>query len=297
MRPMTIARRTSPRSCRRSPVLSAYSLRADRAGRRRLRGFRRWRAVELDFVNSVAPPKALFFPPRQTLFHIEGTRTPALQRRRPGSRSPSSACAPATQRALAFLDRFFAGRGFEDETVVSRIRPSLMMTLACRHAGPGLFLRLLRGWAVAHHRIRHPVHRPRRRACWPTSRPPRATRRSQARPRSSGPPGPGDLESRSRQVGEDGRAVRAAFVHRGRHQAHLARQGPAGEVGTVGRGLPGLRRLLLRVPDLLVLHRAGPAGPRRRTVRPRARRGTPASTRVSRARPRATTRGPRRPSG
>ena len=95
--------------------------------------------VELDFVNSVAPPKTLYFPARQTLFHIEGTRNPALQAPPAGKPVAIFGMRSCDATGTAFLDRFFAGRGFEDEAVVSRIRPSLMMTLACHTPGPDCF--------------------------------------------------------------------------------------------------------------------------------------------------------------
>jgi sulfhydrogenase subunit beta (sulfur reductase) len=95
--------------------------------------------VELDFVNSVAPPKTLFFPARETLFHIEGTRHPAIQS--PPVEQPIAIFGMRSCDATGtvFLDRFFAGRGFEDDTVVARIRSSLTMTLACHTPGPDCF--------------------------------------------------------------------------------------------------------------------------------------------------------------
>ena len=40
---------------------------------------------------------------------------------------------------LAFLEKFFAGRGFEDDTILERIGSALTMTLACREPGPDCF--------------------------------------------------------------------------------------------------------------------------------------------------------------
>ena len=95
--------------------------------------------VELDFVNSVAPPKALFFPARETLFHIEGARRPSLQAPPAGKPIAIFGMRSCDAAGTAFLDRFFAGRGFEDETVVSRIGSSLTMTLSCHTPGPDCF--------------------------------------------------------------------------------------------------------------------------------------------------------------
>jgi sulfhydrogenase subunit beta (sulfur reductase) len=95
--------------------------------------------VDLDFVNSVAPPKTLFFPARETLFHIEGSRRPVLQS--PPADKPVAIFGMRSCDATgtAYLERFFAGRGFEDESVVSRIRMSLTMTLSCHTPGPDCF--------------------------------------------------------------------------------------------------------------------------------------------------------------
>ena len=95
--------------------------------------------VELEFVNTVVPPKTAFFPARETLFHIEGARHPALQA--PPVEKPIAIFGVRSCDATGttFLERFFAGRGFEDETVVARIRAALTMTLACHTPGPDCF--------------------------------------------------------------------------------------------------------------------------------------------------------------
>jgi ferredoxin len=95
--------------------------------------------VELDFVNTIVPPKTLFFAARETLFHIEGARRPTLQA--PPVEKPIAIFGVRSCDATgtAFLERFFAGRGFEDDTIVARIRAALTMTLACHAPGPDCF--------------------------------------------------------------------------------------------------------------------------------------------------------------
>ncbi len=101
--------------------------------------------VALDFVNSVVPPKMLFFPARETLFHIEGLRSVAtrLQPCAPPA-PPDKPLAIFGLRScdvtgLAFLEKFFAGRGFEDDTILARMRSALTMTLACHEPGANCF--------------------------------------------------------------------------------------------------------------------------------------------------------------
>jgi len=92
-----------------------------------------------DFVNSAVPPKNYFLPSRETLLHIRGTRRPALQP--PAADMPLAffGMRSCDATGMAFLERFFAGRGFEDEAVVGRIRSALTMTLACHTPGPDCF--------------------------------------------------------------------------------------------------------------------------------------------------------------
>ena len=102
--------------------------------------------VDLDFVNTVVPPKMLFFPARETLFHIEGLRRPSLSVGA-GLQSCATVAKPfaifglrsCDATGLAFLEKFFAGRGFEDDTTLARIRSALTMTLACREPGADCF--------------------------------------------------------------------------------------------------------------------------------------------------------------
>ncbi len=95
--------------------------------------------IAWNFVNTVIPPKGLFFVPRETLFHIEGTRRPSLRVPEPGRPIAIFGMRSCDATGLAFLDRFFAGRGFEDDSVPDRIRASLRMTMACDRPGPACF--------------------------------------------------------------------------------------------------------------------------------------------------------------
>ena len=112
--------------------------------------------VDLDYVNTVVPPKMLFFPARETPFHIDDARHPKLsagQEAGPTTETPVGtgfqACATkplaifglrsCDATGLAFLERFFAGRGFEDDTILARIRSALTMTLTCREPGADCF--------------------------------------------------------------------------------------------------------------------------------------------------------------
>jgi ferredoxin len=107
--------------------------------------------VEMDFVNTVVPPKTLFFPDRETLFHIEGGRHPTLSLPQSSVATGLQGCTSAGKpiaifgmrscdaTGTVFLERFFAGRGFEDDTIVARIRSTLTMTLACHAPGADCF--------------------------------------------------------------------------------------------------------------------------------------------------------------
>ncbi len=95
--------------------------------------------IALDYVNTLLPPKSLFFQRREPLFKIQGSRAPSLipeAEPRPIAIFGLRSC-DAT--ALGFLERFFAERGFEDATVTRRIRSSLRMTLACSRPGEDCF--------------------------------------------------------------------------------------------------------------------------------------------------------------
>jgi sulfhydrogenase subunit beta (sulfur reductase) len=95
--------------------------------------------VPYDFVNTVAPPKALFFRQRETLFGIQGTTHPALQPPPPEKPMALFGLRSCDASALVFLERFFSQRGFEDELITGRIRNSLRMALACHAPGPSCF--------------------------------------------------------------------------------------------------------------------------------------------------------------
>ncbi len=98
--------------------------------------------VDLDFVNTVVPPKMLFFPARETLFHIEDPRHATLSAgQEAGATKPLAifGLRSCDATGLAFLEKFFAGRGFEDDTILARIRSALTMTLACREPGADCF--------------------------------------------------------------------------------------------------------------------------------------------------------------
>jgi ferredoxin len=104
--------------------------------------FDRWQAgvdIAFDFVNTLLPPKSLFFPARETLFHVEGLRRPTLTP--PPESEPLAVFGLRSCDAtgLGFLNRFFGQRGFDDKTVTSRVRDSLKMTLACHAPGPDCF--------------------------------------------------------------------------------------------------------------------------------------------------------------
>jgi len=165
--------------------------------------------VAWDFVNTVVPPKALFFGSRETLLHIQGARRPAL--RSPSTPPPVAIFGMRSCDATgtAFLDRFFADRGFEDETVVGRIRSALTMTLACHAPGPDCFCVCCEGgpWLTSGfdiqftdlgNRLLADVQSPKGEAAVAGASP------------LFGPATPGDLDARRRQVA----AVDAAFERR-----------------------------------------------------------------------------------
>jgi len=104
--------------------------------------FDRWQPgepVAFDFVNTLLPPKSLFFPVREALFAVHGLRRPVLTP--PVEQEPLAifGLRSCDATALAFLNRFFGQRGFDDKTVTSRVRRALKMTLACHAPGPDCF--------------------------------------------------------------------------------------------------------------------------------------------------------------
>ncbi len=94
---------------------------------------------ELDYVNTLLPPKSFFFERREILFSIEGRRppklTPAIESR-PVAIFGMRSC-DAT--ALKSLESFFAERGFDDDSITGKIRSGLRMTLACQKPGEYCF--------------------------------------------------------------------------------------------------------------------------------------------------------------
>jgi sulfhydrogenase subunit beta (sulfur reductase) len=94
---------------------------------------------EFDFVNTLLPPKSLFFPVRETLFHIRGLTRPVLTPPPDGEPLAVFGLRSCDATALAFIARFYGQRGFDDKTVTSRVRSALTMTLACHAPGPDCF--------------------------------------------------------------------------------------------------------------------------------------------------------------
>ena len=177
--------------------------------------------VELDFVNSVVPPKVLYFPPRETLFHIEGTRKPALHAPPAGRPIAIFGMRSCDATGTAFLDRFFGGRGFEDEAVVSRIRASLTMTLSCHAPGPDCFCVCCDGgpWLTTGFDIQFTDLGDRLLADVLTAKGEAAV--SGALP-LFGPAGPGDLDARARQVEKaDALFARRSYVAAGTKRISL----------------------------------------------------------------------------
>ncbi|RPI22494.1 MAG: hypothetical protein EHM61_22160 [Acidobacteria bacterium] len=95
--------------------------------------------IPFDFVNTLIPPKNLFLQARETLFSIQGTTQPRILERAPEKPMALFGLRSCDASALVFLERFFGERGFEDETVTTRIRHSLRMVLACHTPGPSCF--------------------------------------------------------------------------------------------------------------------------------------------------------------
>lgn len=97
------------------------------------------REVLFDYVNAMLPPKALFFPRRESLFAIQGIRRPALVPAPPPRRIALFGLRSCDATAIAFMERFFGERGFDDGSVTGGIRQALKMTLACGTPGPQCF--------------------------------------------------------------------------------------------------------------------------------------------------------------
>ena len=121
MRPMTIARSNVPRFL--AALSECYRVVAPRrvGSDVVLADFTEGDPVEWAFVNTAVPPKTLFFPPRESLFHVEGTTRPALRAPAPEKPVAIFGMRSCDATGAAFLERFFPGRGFVDEAVVGRI--------------------------------------------------------------------------------------------------------------------------------------------------------------------------------
>ncbi len=140
MAPLTIARANVPAFL--SALASSYRVVAPRpidGGDVVFDAFDEGVPLAWGFVNTAIPPKALFSPPRDTLLHIEGTRRSAVRTPEPGRPIAIFGMRSCDATGLAFLERFFEGRGFEDDGVVARVRASLRMTMACDRPGPDCF--------------------------------------------------------------------------------------------------------------------------------------------------------------
>ena len=188
-----------------------------------------------DFVNTVVPPKALFFPGRETLLHVQGSRRPTLRSPVPEAPVAIFGMRSCDATGAAFLERFFAGRGFEDETVVGRTRAALTMTLACHTPGPDCFCVCCEGgpWLTSGFDIQFTDLGDRLLADVRT-RKGRGGGRGRPRP-CSGRPLAEDLDARRRQVATVDAAFERRLVHGGRDQAHLARPASRRRSGSGGR--------------------------------------------------------------
>jgi sulfhydrogenase subunit beta (sulfur reductase) len=107
--------------------------------------------IAYGFVNTLLPPKALFFPRRETLMRIAPADAPgdspcpgpvgALSLTSPQQEPPLAVFGMRSCDAtgLTILERFFGRRGFDDSSVTGRISSSLRMTLACVKPGADCF--------------------------------------------------------------------------------------------------------------------------------------------------------------
>jgi sulfhydrogenase subunit beta (sulfur reductase) len=97
------------------------------------------REVRFDFVNTLVPPKNLFLQPRETLFRIRASAQPTILPKPTEKPLALFGLRPCDASGLAFLERFFAERGFDDDAVTTRIRGSLRMVLSCHTPGDNCF--------------------------------------------------------------------------------------------------------------------------------------------------------------
>ena len=179
--------------------------------------------VELDFVNTVVPPKTWFFPARETLFRVEGARRPSIQP--PPAEQPIAifGLRSCDATGTAFLDRFFAGRSFEDDTIVSRVRTALVMTLACSTPGPDCFCVCCEGgpWLASGFDIQFSDIGDRLLADVATEKGEAAVTAAAA---LFGPAAPADLDAWSRQVAKvDASFERRSYMAGGTRQISLGR--------------------------------------------------------------------------
>jgi len=106
--------------------------------------------VPFDFVNTLMPPKDFFFPRRESLFTFHGTKHPAIAPQEPEKPLAVFGMRSCDASGLAFLEKFFAERGFDDGPVTGRIQDSLRMTLACHSPGPDCFCVCCEGGPFLH---------------------------------------------------------------------------------------------------------------------------------------------------
>lgn len=224
MRPMTISKQDVPAFL--AALAGSYRVLAPR----RVNGadvvfddFVGGEPLEYDYVNTAVPPKTFFFPARETLFHIEGARRPVLRdadRDRPIAIFGLRSCDAA---GTAFLERFFAGRGFEDDAILARIRAALTMTLACHAPGPDCFCVCCEGgpWLTSGFDIQFADLGDRLLADVRTAKGEAAVAGA---PRLFGPAAPEDLEAWSRRIATvDAGFNRRSYIAAGTKRISLGR--------------------------------------------------------------------------
>jgi sulfhydrogenase subunit beta (sulfur reductase) len=252
--------------------------------------------VDLDFVNTVVPPKMLFFPARETLFHIEKPRHPRLSAGQEASATRPLAVfglRSCDATGLAFLERFFADRGFEDDTILARIKSALTMTLACREPGADCFCVCCEGgpWLTSGFDIQFIDLGDRLLADVRTEKGEAAL--SMASPLFT-PATPEDLDAWSRQLAKvDAAFERRSFMAAGTRRISLGRIPPEkwaqwAEDCQVAVAAVSCARPARASPS--------PIGRPATTRSTASASGTPASTRGSPAKRRGTIRAPRGPS-